>query len=93
MDEVSYPLDGVLDLHMFSPKEAVSVTEEYLRACHSNGVYEIRIIHGKGRGHLRRMVHSVLSGHDLVEAFGLDPGPSGWGATRVHLRRPGKGRV
>ena len=85
-DPVRIPIDGVLDLHTFAPKEAASVVEEYLRACLEKGIYEIRIIHGKGRGILRRTVHARLESHPNVLSFNLDPGPSSWGATMVYLK-------
>lgn len=79
------PVDGVLDLHTFRPRDAASVVGEYLTACAENGIYEVRIIHGKGKGVLRRTVHSLLSRHPLVSDFSLDPGPSSWGTTLVRL--------
>ncbi len=85
-DEIILPIDGVLDLHTFRPEDAASVVGEYLRACHEQGIKEVRIIHGKGKGVLRRTVHSLLSGHSLVRDFALDSGPSGWGATIVYLK-------
>ena len=86
MEEVHLPIDGVLDLHMFSPKDAASVVDEYLRACSEKGIYEVRIIHGKGKGVLRRTVHTLLEKHPLVLDFKLDTGPSSWGATLVFLK-------
>ena len=86
MEEVHLPIDGVLDLHMFSPKDAASVVDEYLRACFEKGIYEVRIIHGKGKGVLRRTVHTLLEKHPLVLDFKLDTGPSSWGATLVFLK-------
>jgi DNA-nicking Smr family endonuclease len=83
---VAIPIDGVLDLHAFSPKEASSVVEEYIRACLGQSIYEIRIIHGKGKGALRKTVHALLERHPDVLDYGLDPGPSGWGATLVCLK-------
>jgi len=85
-EPVEIPIDGVLDLHAFSPKDVSSVVEEYLRACLEKGIYEVRIIHGKGKGVIRRMVHARLERHPDVIDFGLDPGSSGWGATVVGLR-------
>jgi DNA-nicking Smr family endonuclease len=82
---VSIPIDGVLDLHAFSPKDVSSVVREYLRVCRKKGIFEVRIIHGKGKGVLRRRVHAILEKHPRVVDFGLDPGTSGWGATLVHL--------
>jgi DNA-nicking Smr family endonuclease len=88
-EAVHIPIDGILDLHMFSPKEAASVVDEYILACIEKGIYEIRIIHGKGKGVLRRTVHSLLERHAHVLGFNLDTGPSGWGTTLVSLKREG----
>jgi len=46
----------------------------------------VRIIHGKGKGVLRRIVHSLLEKHPLVTDFFLDSGSSGWGATVAYLK-------
>ena len=85
-EPVRIPIDGVLDLHAFSPKDAASVVDEYLRACIEERIYEARVIHGKGRGDLRRTVHSLLEKHPDVLKFNLDSGHSGWGATVVYLK-------
>ena len=92
-DEVELPVEGELDLHTFRPGEAASVVDEYLRVCAEKGIYEVRIIHGKGRGTLLRMVHSLLQKHPSVATFGLDTGPSGWGATVVSLRKHAGDRI
>ena len=86
-DAVKIPIDGILDLHFFSPKDAASVVKEYIRECVEKRIYEVRIIHGKGKGILRRTVHSLLEKHPDVIDFQLDPGPSGWGATVVYLKK------
>jgi DNA-nicking Smr family endonuclease len=88
-EEIHLPIDGVLDLHTFIPEESGSVVDEYIRACHEKGIMEVRVIHGKGKGVLRRTVHAVLSRHALVQSFCLDSGPSGWGATIVQLKAVG----
>jgi DNA-nicking Smr family endonuclease len=85
-EPVEIPIDGTLDLHTFAPGEVSSLVEEYLWACLEKGIYEVRIIHGKGKGVLRRIVHARLEKHPNVSDFSLDSGPSGWGATVVHLR-------
>ena len=87
-NEIQYPTDGVLDLHMFAPQDAASVMNEYLEVCRGQGIFEVRIIHGKGKGVLRRTVHAFLERHPLVAEYTLDNGPSSWGATIVYLRRP-----
>jgi DNA-nicking Smr family endonuclease len=84
---VELPIDGALDLHAFRPEDASSVVDEYLRACLEKGIYEVRVIHGKGKGVLRRAVHALLRKHPLVASFTLDDGPSSWGATIVRLKR------
>jgi DNA-nicking Smr family endonuclease len=88
MDEpVQLPIDGVLDLHSFKPKEIKSLIVDYLAACQERGIYQVRIIHGKGIGNLRRTVHSILAKHPEVVSFALDhPQYGGWGATLVSLR-------
>jgi len=85
-EPVEIPIDGTLDLHTFAPGDVSSLVEEYLWACLKKGIYDVRIIHGKGKGVLRRIVHAQLEKHPNVLDFSLDSGPSGWGATVVHLR-------
>ena len=83
---VKIPIDGVLDLHTFSPKEVKDLVPEYIGECLSRGITEIRIIHGKGTGTLKALVHSILKRDPRVASFrdaGLDAG--GWGATIVRL--------
>ena len=90
MDEpIQLPIDGVLDLHTFKPSEVKDLVTDYLAACQQKGIFEVRIIHGKGIGALRRTVHALLSRHPEVVSFTLDhPQFGGWGATLVHLRKP-----
>ena len=60
----------------------------YLSACRDNGIYEVRIVHGKGTGSLRRTVHAILSRLDCVASFRLaEETGGGWGATLVVLRK------
>lgn len=66
--------------------------DEYLNVCSEKGIFEVKIIHGKGRGVLRRTVESVLKRHPLVLSFKQDRGPSGWGATVVFLTEMGRGK-
>jgi DNA-nicking Smr family endonuclease len=90
MDEpIPLPIDGVLDLHTFKPGEIKDLVPEYLAACRERGILQVRIIHGKGIGNLRRTVHSILQQHPDVLSFTLDhPEFGGWGATLVRLRAP-----
>lgn len=81
-------IDGTLDLHHFSPKDVKTLVPDYLLECLQKEIYEVRIIHGKGKGVLRRTVHSILSRLDYVADFRLDDKMLGnWGATVVLLKR------
>lgn len=81
------PIDGVLDLHTFRPKEIKDLVPDYLDACRERGILRVRIIHGKGIGNLRRTVHSILSKRPDVATFALaSEAFGGWGATIVHLK-------
>jgi len=87
-EPVEYPIDGILDLHHFSPKDVKVLVPEYIEACLDRGIAEIRIIHGKGTGNLRRTVHALLERNEQVVSFKLDSqSGSSWGATLVTLRR------
>ena len=84
---VELEIDGVLDLHTFQPKEIKRLVPEYLGLCQEKHIYELRIIHGKGKGVLRRLVHSILDKEPAVRAYRLAGEDGGsWGATLVDLK-------
>jgi len=86
-EPLAIPIEDSLDLHTFRPAEIRSVVEEYLAAAQARGFTEVRVIHGRGTGHQRAMVRSLLSGHPLVVTFADAPAErGGWGATVVILR-------
>ena len=87
-DELATPvLTDQLDLHTFQPKECADLVTEYLHAAQENGMTLVRIIHGKGTGTLRRIVHSVLAKHPAVERYTIAaPTTGSWGATLVELK-------
>jgi DNA-nicking Smr family endonuclease len=88
-DPVELPVDGTLDLHAFHPREAGDLVREYVAACRERGILEVRIVHGKGIGALRRTVHAVLERMPEVESFRLAGEDRGsWGATLVVVRPP-----
>ncbi len=86
-DPVEIPINGVLDLHTFSPKDLPDLLDDYLEACLERDIYDLRIIHGKGKGILRDRVRAILSRHPLVRSFSEAPlEAGGWGATLVRLK-------
>jgi DNA-nicking Smr family endonuclease len=86
-DHVELPVNGTLDLHYFSPRELSSLIPNYLQECMERGIFQVRIVHGKGTGILRGRVHSILKRLDCVESFSLaGNGAGGWGATIVKLK-------
>ena len=85
------PVDGVLDLHTFRPSELGGLIPDYLAECRASDILEVRIIHGKGTGALRRSVHAILERLPAVASYRTGDERSGsWGATLVTLRPPGE---
>lgn len=85
-EPIEYPIDGTLDLHMFAPKDTREVVAEYIRVCLEAGIYQLRIVHGKGKGVKRRIVHMLLDEHPQVSGYRHEGGSGGsWGATVVDL--------
>ncbi len=80
------PIDGTLDLHAFRPEEVKDLVPEWLEACRRRGILEVRIVHGKGTGALRRTVEALLARSPAVIAFHpADESAGGWGATLATL--------
>lgn len=88
MMAIRIPIEDWIDLHTFAPKEIPSLLEEYLLECQKKGFKEVRIIHGKGKGIQRSIVHSFLEKSSLVESFETAPAEAGsWGATIAVLKK------
>lgn len=86
-EPVELPIDGVLDLHAFSPADVKELVPEYLAACREKDILRVRIIHGKGIGEMMKTVHAILARLAEVESFELaGPREGGSGATIVRLR-------
>jgi dsDNA-specific endonuclease/ATPase MutS2 len=69
VEPVELPIEDTIDLHTFRPREIASLVQEYLHQALLKGFREVRIIHGKGIGVQRRIVHSILEKHPQVIAF------------------------
>ncbi len=85
-EPVALPIDGVLDLHTFAPRDVKDLVPAWLEECRAAGILDVRIIHGKGQGVLRTIVHGILDGHPHVESFGHPSDGGSWGATVARLR-------
>ncbi len=83
-DPFDLPIDGVLDLHAFSPRDVKSVVDEYIVAAHARGLRDVRIVHGRGKGVQRGIVQAALDRHPLVAEF-WDDTDSHLGATVARL--------
>ncbi len=84
---VIIPIEDVIDLHLFRPAEVTDLLDNYFRECIQAGILSLRVIHGKGKGVLKKTVHHLLKKHPLVLSFSdAPPDAGGWGATIVTLR-------
>jgi len=63
---IQIPIEDWIDLHTFSPREIPYLLEDYLTECQKKGFTEVRIIHGKGKGVQRNIVHSFLKKSPLL---------------------------
>jgi DNA-nicking Smr family endonuclease len=77
VDVVRLPVEEMLDLHAFAPREIPSVVDEYITAAHARGFAIVRLIHGRGRGVQRAIVQRQLDRHPFVAEF--------WDAPDAHL--------
>ena len=61
--------------------------DKYLDQAFLSGRARVRIIHGHGKGILRKILHEMFATHPQVERFYLAPPPEGGtGATIVELK-------
>lgn len=87
-EAVEIAIDGVLDLHPFSPKDLKYLIPDYIDECLKLGILDLKIIHGKGIGNIRRSVHALLDRNPNVLHYKLGDQTSGsWGATVLQLKQ------
>ena len=66
--------------------EALPKLDQYLHDAFMAGLYQVRVIHGKGTGTLRQLVQEQLAKHPLVKSYRLgEYGEGGAGVTVVEL--------
>ncbi len=85
------PVEDILDLHTFRPNEIANLLDDYFEECIKKGIFSVRVIHGKGRGILKRSVYSLLEKNPKVISFKQAlPDAGGWGAVIVELKEDKK---
>ena len=86
-EPVRLEITDVFDLHSIAPRDVERVVHEYLSEAHRAGFRSVRIIHGKGRGVQRRMVHTILARTPFIRDWtDAPPQSGGWGATVAHFK-------
>lgn len=84
-DPIELSINGELDLHTFHPRDLKTLIPDYLDECKKRGIFEVRIIHGKGTGALRETVHALLAKRtDVIEYYLTD---HNWGSTSLILKQ------
>ena len=90
MEPIQIPIEDVLDLHTFRPKDIADLLENYFEECIKAGIFSVRVIHGKGKGIQKRQVQRILRNNPTVKSFkDAPPEAGGWGATLVQLKPTG----
>lgn len=87
--KVPPPPSVPLELHLRGMRvaEALPALERYLDDAIRAGLPWVRIVHGKGTGTIREVVHQVLREHPAVDHFELaQPHEGGAGVTIVYLK-------
>jgi len=74
-------------LRRLTVDEALLKLDKYLNNAFMAGLYQVRVIHGKGTGTLRQAVREELAKHPLVKSYrAAGYGEGGAGVTIVELR-------
>ncbi len=81
------PVPLELMIRMMRVEEALPLLEKYLDDALLAGYERVRIVHGRGTGTLRQVVHQYLSQHPQVKSFRFaEPAEGGEGVTVVWLK-------
>lgn len=89
MEPIQIPIEDVLDLHTFRPKDIADLLENYFDKCIKADIFSVRVIHGKGKGVQKRQVQRILQKNPRVKDFkDAPPEAGGWGTTLVELKPP-----
>ena len=80
-----YQTNAINEVHLrrLTVDEAILKLDKYLNDAFMAGLYQVRVIHGKGTGTLRRVIREQLAKHPLVKSY--RPGEYGEGGTGVTI--------
>jgi len=82
------PTPAINEVHLrrLTVDEALLKLDQYLNDAFMAGLYEVRVVHGKGTGTLRLVVRRQLAKHPLVKSYRPGGyGEGGAGVTMVEL--------
>jgi len=77
------PVMNEIHLRHLTADEALLKLDKYLDDAFMAGLYQVRVVHGRGTGTLRRVVRQQLAKHPLVKSY--RPGDYGEGGTGVTI--------
>ncbi len=73
-------------LRQLTVDEALLKLDQYLHDVFMAGLYQVRVVHGKGTGTLRQAIQEELARHPLVKSYRIgEYGEGGTGVTIVQL--------
>ncbi len=77
------PVSNEVHLRRLTVDEALVKLDQYMDSAFLAGLYQVRVIHGKGTGTLRQVVREHLAKHPLVQSH--RPGVYGEGEDGVTI--------
>jgi len=77
------PVADEVHLRRLTIDEALLKLDQYLHDAFMAGLYQVRVVHGKGTGTLRQAVRDNLAKHPLVKSH--RPGEYGEGGSGVTI--------
>ena len=83
--DIPTPINEVHLRHL-TVDEAIPKLDQFLHDAFMAGLFQVRVIHGKGTGTLRQLVRRQLARHPLVKSYRPgDYGEGGDGVTMAEL--------
>lgn len=86
-EEIDLSVKPKLDIRGYRGDDAVKELMHYLDRAISRGLQQVEIVHGKGEGILKKLVHEHLEEREEIKSYNLAPWEHGGpGCTLVELR-------